>query len=108
VSARLDHGHVRSEAPEHLRELTTDEPAADHDQVLRHAVQLHDARIVEPRHISQSIDGRLGRTRARVQDDLPGDMPLAVDVDRAFADEAGVPVRKREPVTCALKSLLHG
>ena len=49
----LDDRDLRTEPPEHLPELQPDEPTAQHHQVGRIRIQLHDRRGIEIRHVGE-------------------------------------------------------
>ena len=99
VVARVDDGHARAEAPEHLAHLAADVPSADHDEVLGHPAELHERRIVEPRDLVEALERRGGGASAHVEDDHRRAVPLAARLDRQLADESGV--LAHEPQICS-------
>ena len=72
VRMLLQHRHPAAEAPEHLRELETNEPAAYHDEVAGHLAQLHDRLVVERVNAVQPGDRRHARPGPGVDEDVPG------------------------------------
>ena len=62
AGAALHDRHPAAEPAEHLAELQPDVAAAEHEQVLRHRVQLHDRGRVQRRHLVQPLhSGAAGR-----------------------------------------------
>ena len=70
--AALHDRHLAAEAAEHLAELQADVAAAQHEQVLRHRVQLHDRGRVQRRHAVEPRQRRRGGPRAGVDEDQLG------------------------------------
>src|SRR3954453_13881874 len=60
LRTRLHDRDPRTQPPEQLPKLQPYIPATQRDQVLRHAIQLHDGRAVEIRHIFEPVDRRPG------------------------------------------------
>ena len=75
----LDHRHLRTEAPVHLRELQADVAAADDHQVLGHPVNIHHGGIGEVRNVLHA--GNIGHHRP------------AADVDEDFVSLQGALAR---------------
>ena len=61
---------LAAETPEHLGELQPDVTAAEHEQVLRQDVELHDGGRVQGRYVIQTFDRRVGRPGASVDKDV--------------------------------------
>src|SRR6266853_3744605 len=83
----VDDGHPRPEPAEHLAELAADVAAADHEKVRGELAQLDHRRIVEPRHLGETVDRRLQRPGADVDDHDLGAVHLAADLHLPFANE---------------------
>jgi len=77
LGGALHDRHLRAEAPVHLRELEADVAAADHDQVPRHEVDLHDRLVGQKGHLVQARHLRHQRPAAYVEEDLRSSKNLA-------------------------------
>ena len=112
VRPALEDRHGAAEAAEHLAELEGDVAAADDDEVLGQRVEVEDAIVVEPGHVTESRDRGLCGPRAHVEEDLgrhhralsDGDhvaVGFAADEARLAVDE-GEPLHVRQGARCSL------
>src|SRR5262245_61489838 len=69
VWTHLDDGHLRPESAEHLSEFQPDVTAADHQQVLRHGVQLHHRAVREKGNLVDPWHRRHACASADVDED---------------------------------------
>ncbi len=85
----LDDRDLRAEAVEDRCELAADDPAAEHDEALRHGRLCEQARRVDAPRRVDPLDGRPQRKRARRDDRrLERDVLPALDRDRVRVLEA--------------------
>src|SRR6185436_9159340 len=84
----LDDRHARAEAPEHLGELEADVAPADHDQVLRHEVDVHQRLVGEVGDFVDPFQLRHQRPAADVEEDFFGLKDVPVDLNRGSVLEA--------------------
>src|SRR6185312_3145384 len=93
--ALLDHGYLRAEAAEHLREFQRDVAAADHDEMARQDIQIHHRGIGEK--VDRVDAGEIGhrRTSAGVEENLVRAQHIVADANPAGALEAGMAAKKR-------------
>src|ERR1700680_1002306 len=65
----MDHRHLTTEAPEHLRKLKSDVASPEHQQVLRYLAQFHNTRIVQIRDTRKPLDWRYVCRQSGINDD---------------------------------------
>src|SRR5262245_22402642 len=70
LSASLNYRDLAPKAAEHLSKFQSDVASAQDDQMLGHAVELHNRSGVEPRHLVKPGNRRNGGTATGVNEDL--------------------------------------
>src|SRR5438105_8609706 len=88
--AMVDDRRARAEAAKHLCKLAADVAAAEDGEVPGNLADLHDRAVVQPGDLLQSLDGRHGRPRSRVDHHHLGLVHLPRDLHPPFAHETGV------------------
>src|SRR5207247_11184486 len=86
--AMMDDCHAAAEAPEHLPELESDVPSANHQQVIGDVFQLHDGGVCKIAGRFKSLDAGNGGTRARIDEDSLRFERLAADGEAVWTGEA--------------------